>query len=144
MTPSLIRASSIIKNLRSFLAFAIESRLQKEEAAAAEEQADEEEEETGGYAQGGEKEKPPQGPPQRKEVVILAKHLKVAHAPDIPRQRNGCDCGVFVLKYLELLLANPPAVTPPTTACKFKGAFGSDWFDLRVEFVGSVPKPLQR
>ena len=35
---------------------------------------------------------------------LVAKDLPVFHAKTIPQQRNGCDCGVFMLKYLEKLL----------------------------------------
>ncbi|OQS00764.1 SUMO deconjugating cysteine peptidase Ulp2 (predicted) [Achlya hypogyna] len=47
----------------------------------------------------------------RGPVVFSHKVLPVVVPPAIPRQTNNCDCGVFVLHYVELFLRDPPPIT---------------------------------
>jgi hypothetical protein len=38
----------------------------------------------------------------KQHEIITPAALAPIHCPDVPKQRNGCDCGVFLLQYVEV------------------------------------------
>ncbi|OWM71333.1 probable ubiquitin-like-specific protease 2B isoform X1 [Punica granatum] len=47
---------------------------------------------------------------------------------DLPQQENSFDCGLFLLHYLELFLAEAPPTFNPTKISKFSRYLNVDWF----------------
>ena len=48
--------------------------------------------------------------------------------PDLPRQRNSFDCGVYVLKFFDLLYGRPPPVRAGGRDTTFSGQFAKNLF----------------
>ena len=58
-------------------------------------------------------------------------------------QSNGCDCGIFVLKYAELLLHGPPPLPPPPpprVRAQVEGGEGAEEVDAKDGDEGKAKK----
>jgi Ulp1 family protease len=64
----------------------------------------------------------------------LAKTNSMPHVPckSIPRQNNGYDCGVFVIKFVEMLLAVSPSSFSSSISNKSVDVFQSDYFESLI------------
>tara|TARA_B110000090_G_C13263561_1_gene401369 strand:- start:276 stop:626 length:351 start_codon:yes stop_codon:yes gene_type:complete len=108
-------AAKVVRNIRTFLTFTLLenqeikdeiTRILNTEAAVGDKEGEEDEAE-----EKDKEEDKEEGESIAKAMKaaadtfkLVAKDLPVFHAKTIPQQRNGCDCGVFMLKYLEKLL----------------------------------------
>lgn len=98
-------AAKVVRNIRIFLTITLLenqeikdeiTRILNTEAAVGDKEGEEDEEKDEGIAEAMKA--------AADTFKLVAKDLPVFHAKTIPQQRNGCDCGVFMLKYLEKLL----------------------------------------
>ncbi|CAI8597818.1 unnamed protein product [Vicia faba] len=62
----------------------------------------------------------------------LANSLRV---PSLPQQDNSYDCGLFLLHYLELFLAEAPLTFNPFKLTKFSNFLNVDWFLLAEAYL---------
>ncbi|KAJ7965813.1 Ubiquitin-like-specific protease 2 [Quillaja saponaria] len=68
---------------------------------------------------------------RRKEMMedLSSKFFKMRFVSlELPQQANSSDCGLFLLHYLELFLAEAPANFSPFQITKFSNFLNPDWF----------------
>ena len=76
------------------------------------------------------------------ERTFNAELLPSITPPSIPRQKNYCDCGVFVLQYAELVMKNVPIMIDEEFL-KYKGKAEHSIFTSKWFFPQEIPQKRQ-
>jgi hypothetical protein len=66
-------------------------------------------------------------------VVVVMQNCPCIRLQTIPTQDNHCDCGLFVLTYLELFVFALPAAVSPEVVNKKDGEYNGRCLRTRVE-----------